>query len=271
MDKTAFENLIADQPQEIKAKGIALFNGVLAGLTAYNKEKTAASLKNWQASEAAFKEFIDSITSTPTNEKTFHGIPSVVEYLHSQGWKMSLRTGYNHRDKKILLPRKDGKFYQSDVDRYAASGALQRLDGIKQEISDSDTYRKRKAEADTAEFIARINKVKADAVENKYIDREIFEDELSAQALAFRNSIQTYIHAQAEEIVSYVGGDTSRIPDLIEFMLTRADEHFFKCAEQMELTGPLVDIDKISETETDTDDDNEERDSEGFEIEGARC
>lgn len=237
MDKNSFELLIAEQPQEIKAKGITLYNGVLAGMSAYNNEKTASNLRNWQASEAAFNEFVNAITSTPTNEKTFKGVPAVVEYLHSQGWKMSLRTGYNHRDKKILLPRKDGKFYQSDVDRYAASGALQRLDGIKQEISDADIDRKRKAEADTAEFIARINKVKADAVENKYIDREIFEDELSAQALQFKNSIQTFIHALAEEIVNYVGGDASRIPDLIEFMLTRADEHFVKSAEQIELTG----------------------------------
>ena len=269
MDKVSFETLIAELSPEVKAKGIALYNGVLAGLSEYNKEKTAANLKNWQASETAFDEFINSISSTPTNEKTFKGVPAVVEYLHSQGWKISLRTGYNHRDKKILLPRKDGKYYQSDIDRYAASGELQRIDGSKPELSDADSDRKRKAEADSAEFDARIKRIKAEAIEGRYVDREIFEDELSAQALAFRNSIQTYIHAQAEEIVSYVGGDTSRIPDLIEFMLTRADEHFVKCAEQMELTGPLVDIDKIDTG--DTDDDIEDRDTDSYEGEGARC
>lgn len=268
MDKVSFETLIAELSPEVKAKGIALYNGVLAGMSAYNNEKTASNLRNWQASEAALNEFINTITSTPTNEKTFKGVPAVVEYLHSQGWKISLRTGYNHRDKKILLPRKDGKYYQSDIDRYAASGELQRIDGSKPELSDADSDRKRKAEADSAEFDARIKRIKAEAIEGRYVDREIFEDELSAQALAFRNSIVTFINSMAEEIVSYVGGDTSRIPDLIEFMLTRADEHFVKCAEQMELTGPLVDIDKISET--DTDDDNEDRDTEGFEIEGAR-
>lgn len=269
MDKVSFETLIAELSPEVKAKGIALYNGVLAGLSEYNKEKTAANLKNWQASETAFDEFINSISSTPTNEKTFKGVPAVVEYLHSQGWKISLRTGYNHRDKKILLPRKDGKYYQSDIDRYAASGELQRIDGIKPELSDADSDRKRKAEADTAECVARINKVKADAIEGKYIDREIFEDELSVQALQFRNSIVTFINSMAEEIVSYIGGDVSRIPDLIEFMLTRADEHFVKCAEQMELTGPLVDIDKIDTS--DTDDDNEDRETDSYDGEGARC
>jgi hypothetical protein len=69
--------------------------------------------------------------------------------------------------------------------------------------------------------------------------------------LAFRNSIQTYIHAQAEEIVSFVGGDVSKIPDLISFMLERADEHFLKCAEEMERTVPPIDIDKIDADDED--------------------
>ena len=251
MDKASFEQLIAGQPQDVKAKGVLLFNGVLQCMKALKGDYTDSRMKNFKAAEAAYKEFVDSINSTPTNEKTFTGIPAVVEYLHGQGWKMSLRTGYNHRDKKLLLPRKDGKYYQSDVDRYALSGYLQRLDGIKQEITDKDIERKTKAEADSSEYDARIKRIKAEAIEGKYVGRERFEDELSAQALAFRNSIQTYIHSQAEEIVSFVGGDVSRIPDLIEFMLSRADEHFVKCAEQMELTGSVVDINNIEIEETD--------------------
>lgn len=253
MDRSSFEQLIAGQPHDVKAKGVLLFNGVLQCMTALKGDYTDSRIKNLKAAEALYNEFVDSIGSAPTNEKTFSGIPAVVEYLHAQGWKMSLRTGYNHRDKKLLLPRKDGKYYQSDVDRYSLSGSLQRLDGIKQEITDKDIERKKKAEADSSEYDARIKRIKAEAIEGKYVDRERFEDELSAQALAFRNSIQTYIHSQAEEIVSFVGGDVSRIPDLIEFMLSRADEHFVKCAEQMELTGSLVDIDKIEIEEMEED------------------
>jgi hypothetical protein len=255
MDNASFEKLIQDQPPDVKAKGILLFNGVLKGKTAYQAEPIVAKLKDWRASEAALDEFIASLGSGPTNEKTFTGIPAVVEYLHSQGWKISLRTGYNHRDKKLLLPRKDGKYYQSDVDRYAQTGALPRLDGIKQEITDSEIERKKRADADIAEYDARIKRIKAEAMEGKYVDREVFENELAVQALAFRNSIQTYVHAQAEEIVSFTGGDVSKIPDLIEFMMDRADEHFKKYAEEWEKKGPLIDIDKI---ETDEPDDKEE-------------
>jgi hypothetical protein len=165
MDKDSFEKLIQDQPPDVKANGSLLFNGVLQGKLAYQTEPIASKLKDWKASEDALNEFINSITSTPINEKTFNGIPAVVEYLHSQGWKISMQTGYNHRDKKLLSVRKDGKYYQSDVDRYASSGALQRLDGIKQEVSDADSDRKRKAEADSAEFDARMKRVRAEAIE----------------------------------------------------------------------------------------------------------
>ena len=165
MDKASFEKLIADQPQEVKAKGVTLFNGVLVGMTTYGKEKTALSLKNWQASEAALAEFINSLNAKPVNEKTFNSISAVVNYLKVQGWKISLRTGYNHRDQKKILPRSDGKYYQSDVDRYANSGEIQRLDGIKPEVSDNDLERKKKAEADSAEYDARIKRIRAEAIE----------------------------------------------------------------------------------------------------------
>jgi len=257
MDKASFETLIQDQPPDVQAKGVLLFNGVLQGKTAYQGEPIASKLKDWKASEDALNEFINSISSTPVNEKTFTGIPAVVEYLHNQGWKMSLRTGYNHRDKKLLSVRKDGKYYQSDVDRYAQSGVLARIDGTKQEVSDKELDRKKRAEADISEYDARIKRIRAEAIEGKYIDREIFEEELAAQALAFRNSIQTYIHAAVEEIVSFIGGDISKIPDLIEFMLARADDHFLKCAEELERTGPPIDIDKI---DADDEDDKDEQD-----------
>ena len=258
MDKTVFETLIQDQPPDVKAKGVLLFNGVLQCMASLKNDYTRARQDNFSAAEKALNEFINSISSTPVNEKTFTGIPAVVEYLHNQGWKMSLRTGYNHRDKKLLSVRKDGKYYQSDVDRYAQSGVLARIDGTKQEVSDKELDRKKRAEADISEYDARIKRIRAEAIEGKYIDREILEEELAAQALAFRNSIQTYIHAAVEEIVSFIGGDISKIPDLIEFMLARADDHFLKCAEELERTGPPIDIDKIDADDAGDEDEQDE-------------
>jgi len=257
MDSASFEKLIHDQPPDVKAKGILLFNGALKGQVAYQGEPIVAKLKDWRASESALDEFIASLGVTPTNEKTFHGIPSVVEYLHSHGWKISLRTAYNHRDKKNLLPRKDGKYYQSDVDRYAQTVDLPRLDGIKQEITDSEAERKKRADADIAEYDARIKRIRAEAIEGKYVDRDVFKNELSVQALAFRNSIQTFVHAQAEEIVSFTRGDVSKIPDLIEFMMDRADEHFRKYAEEWEKKGPLIDIEKAAAEDADDEENGE--------------
>lgn len=258
MDKASFEQLLENHPPDIKAKGILLYNGVLQGKSAYQKEPIVSKLKDWKASEEALNDFIDSIRPQETNEKTYKGIPAVVEYLHSQGWKISLRTGYNHRDAKLLLPRKDGKYYQGDIDRYANSGILPRIDGTKPELSDANSDRKRKAEADSAEYDARIKKIKAEAVEGQYIEREIFEDEIAEQTLAFRNAIQTFIHASAEEIVSFVKGEASLIPDLIEFMLSRADEHFSKEAERLEAPMPAINIADIESDNLDSTDPDQE-------------
>lgn len=235
MDSASFEKLIRDQPPDIKAKGILLFNGVLKGKTAYQAEPIVAKLKDWRASESALDEFIASLNVGLTNEKTFTGIPAVVEYLHSQGWKISLRTGYNHRDKRILLPRKDGKYYQSDIDRYAQTGVLPRLDGIKQEIIDSEIERKKRADADISEYEARIKRIKAEAIEGKYVERQFFEDALAKRAAVFKSDIENFIRVQAEKIIKLVEGNPIKTPELIEHYLDVAADWLNRYASDKEI------------------------------------
>ena len=259
MDKESFEKIIKDQPPEIKAKGVYLYNGVTTTANAYKEKPTSATLRDWQESEAALKKYIESITEPQnSHEQTFPSIPAVVDYLHAQGWKISTRTGYNHRDKKILMPRKDGKYYLSDIENYVRTGILSRLDGTKQESADHDLERKKKADADAAEYDARIKKIKAEAIEGKYVFREDMEEELAVQTSAFRNAIHTFIHAQAEDIVSFLSADVSRIPDLIEFLMARSDAHFFRYAEDWEEHGPLIPLGRDADSEDDNTDDDED-------------
>jgi len=168
------------------------------------------------------------------NEQRLSNVLKVVEYLTAQGWGIKKSSLYQHVKDKILQRQADGSFSIEDVEKYA-SRSLKRLDGTSKKQSIENMHnRKYQAEVETAEYEARIKKTKAETIEGKYILREILEDELSSMALAFRNSIQTYIHSHAEEIVSFVSGDVSKIPDLIEYMITRADEHFYKEASRME-------------------------------------
>lgn len=239
IEKEAFEKLIADKPTEIMAKGVLLFNGTSQAAIAYRSEPTSSRLRDLRASETALEEFIESVTKgSLANDRTFPSIPSVVEYLREQGWKISTRTGYNHRDKQILLPRKDGKYYQTDVDNYARSGLLQRLDGTKEESTDADLERKKRADADTAEYVARINKIKAEAIEGKYIERFDYERALSQRAALFKSDIEAFIRGTAEEMVSLVAGDPDKTPDLIEHMLDQFEKCLGRYAEDREFVVP---------------------------------
>jgi hypothetical protein len=182
---------------------------------------------------------------------------AVVEYLKSRGWKIKKSTAYQHVKDKSLQRQANGTFSINDVENYAVR-CLKRLDGAsaKKSIDDMHT-RKFIADVAAAEYEARIKKKKAEAIEGKYVDREIFEDELATQALAFRNALHTFIHSQAEEIVNFVGGDISKIPDLIELLIVRADHHFYKEAEKLEAMS-IVDIDReLLKSQTDENDQDE--------------
>ncbi len=254
MTKDELEILIADKPQQVKAKAIFLYNAFVQNMNAYGAESTHAKLKDWQSAEKALDEFVDSIGGGSAQERTFPGIQSIVDYLRGQGFKISTRTAYNHRDKGHFKPRKDGKYYLSDIETYARSGLLTRLDGTKQELFDDDSQRKRKAEADQAEYDARIKKIRAEAIEGKYILREEFEEEIAVQVVAFRNAIQTYIHSQAEDIVNFLTADILRIPDLVQFMMASVDDFFFKYADEWETRGPLISAVTKSRDKTEVED-----------------
>jgi len=239
MDKDSFERLIADKPLDVKQKAVLLWNGMTQGANAYKQESTSARLRDWRSAEAALEEFVSSIGGGYSQtEKTFPSIPAVVEYLRSQGWKISTRTGYNHRGKGLVRPRKDGKYYLSDVNNYAQSGALQRLDGARNESFDLDTERKKRADADNAEAVARINKKKADAIEGRYIERYEFERALAQRASLFKSDIEAFIRGKAEEMLAAAGGDPGKVPDFIEDMLDRFERCLGRYAEAREFSLP---------------------------------
>lgn len=239
MDKEAFEKLISDLSDGEKLKGKALFNGVVSGISEYQKKKTAANLNNWKAAEKALGEFVAAITATPVNEKTFRGIPAVVQYLHDQGWKISERTAYNHRDKNLLMPRKDGKYYQSDVDRYAGGGNIQRLDGSKTTgDTESLSEDKQRAETRKANAQAELYEIKTNIARGLYVPRDTFERELAQRAMIFKTDAESFCRTQAGVIIGMVGGDKDLAPDLTEYLLGAVAGWLNRYSADREFTVP---------------------------------
>lgn len=246
MDKKTFEILIENLPAGEKLKGTALFNGVVSGISEYQKKKTAANLNNWKAAEKTLNEFIDSKTSTPVNEKTFKGIPAVVKYLHDQGWKISERTAYNHRDRRLLLPRKDGKYYQTDLDRYAAGGNIQRLDGVRN-AGDPDNVSNEKQLAETRKVIAQAEhwELKTKIAKGLFVPRDAFERELAQRAMIFKTDAEAFCRTQAAMIIGLVAGDKDKTPDLTEFMLGAVAGWLNRYSADREFTVPVASPDEI--------------------------
>lgn len=260
MDKTAFEVLIKDLAPSERLKGSALFNGVVSGISEYQKKKTAANLNNWQAAEKALNEFIDSISTTPVNEKTFKGIPAVVKYLHDQGWKISERTAYNHKDKRLLLPRKDGKYYQTDLDRYVAGGNIQRIDGINGP-GNQDNLTDEKQRAETRKAVAQAEhwELKTQISRGFYVPRDAFERELAQRAMIFKSDAEAFCRAQASVIIGLVSGDKEQAPDLTEYMLGAVAGWLSRYAADREFTVPLADHEEImADPDDELDVDNED-------------
>jgi len=259
MDKESFEKLITDKPLDVKQKAVLLWNGMTQGANAYKQDPTSARLKDWRSAETALEEFTSIIGGgSSQTEKALTSIPAVVKYLRSQGWKISTRTGYNHKEGGLIRPRKDGKYYLSDVNNYAQSGALQRLDGVRGESLDLDTDRKKRADADNAEAIARINKKKAEAIEGRYIERYEFERALAQRSALFKSDIEAFIRGTSEEMVALVGGDPGKVPDLIEHTLDQFERCLGRYAEDREFSIPILPAAATIETHKENEGEQEE-------------
>jgi len=157
----------------------------------------------------------------------------VTSYLKAAGWKVSKSTLYQHVKQGKLRPDADGRFPVKAVQKYAASFLT--LEETRQKVADEDLQRKKLiAEISRIQEQTKRERIKRLAEEGRYVPRDQFEMELAARASVIdtlrRNSIMT----GAAERVALVGGDTSRIPDLIAFDLAQHDDEMNQFATTIE-------------------------------------
>lgn len=154
-------------------------------------------------------------------EQTFKTGTEVYQYLVSHGWKVSQASVYNHLAKGWLKKGEDGQFSLGEVQKYAIK-RLQKKDGSGE--TDEISERKRKAEADSAEAMARIKRVKAETMEGSFIPRSQYEQDLSARAQMFKTDLQVLAETLPPEMIKLVEGDQDRAPDLTQFLKNQFEE-----------------------------------------------
>ncbi|MEN6623624.1 MAG: hypothetical protein ABFD50_19020 [Smithella sp.] len=170
-------------------------------------------------------------------EETFSNVLAVAGYLKDNGWKIGKSLVYQHKKLGMIRPREDGLFYLSDIKKYIN---IARLENIKGSTVSIDDVQKRRNEAETRKMEAQAHhwEIKTKVAEGLYVPRDSFERELAQRAMVFKSDMEAFCRSKAAEIVSKVGGDNERIPDLIEFMLDASAKWLNRYAADREFKVP---------------------------------
>ncbi len=250
IDKASFEKLIDGQPDEIRKRGILLFNGMVNSAVEYQKSSTATNLRNWETAQAAMKKFESQITGEENSDR-FETVADVLDYLAGSGWKVTQTSLYRHQSQGKILPSVDGSYRQKDVDKYAKTWLKQKSTGKK--ISEkTDELQRKKLEIEL-ENLEIDHKRKAFAYakdQEKYIPREQLEIELATRAGILDAGLRHWIQSRAAEWIRTMGGDMKKTGDLINLMSRDLDEHINGYARQIEFQV-VVEADQDGEDEQD--------------------
>ncbi len=156
----------------------------------------------------------------------------VVEYLTEANYKCGKSTVYNHVKAGWLPKNSQGKFDIETVDKYAALH-LKPLDGGSAADDDLKVLQREKLEAETRRAKAQAehmeNKIRIES--EKYIEKELFYGEMAARAAVLKNDLESFFISKAEKLIEVCNGDSTRVPDVIEFCLERFELFLGRYAE----------------------------------------
>ena len=166
--------------------------------------------------------------------ETFSTPKEVAEYLKAEGFKVSLRSVYNHLKERKLPKTREGKFDREAVERYAAR-FLPRMDG---QVSDKNIegLQKQKLEADVRRAVedARLKRLRADVLDSKLVPRNLFESALASRAALLKRGLTTLCHELAERIIETVNGDPRNAPQLLDMLLKEIRLHLDQYSQDRE-------------------------------------
>jgi hypothetical protein len=226
MDKETLEKLIADQPRDVRAKGVLLFNGAAQCAQAYQSAPTAANLRDWEVAQAALTKFADQLGDKEDADKPLATLADVLEYLKEAGWKVTKTSLYRQQKEGKLLPRADGAYTIKSVEKYARTWLKQQSTGKR--ISEKmDDLQRQKLELELSNLLLE-NKRKELSFNKemeKLVPREQMEIELATRAGVLEAGLKHWIQSRTAEWVRLVAGDIKKVGALINVMSRDLDKH----------------------------------------------
>ena len=147
-------------------------------------------------------------------------------YLNRQGWKIA-KSKFSADYRNNLIAKRGGLFLTEDLDRYAEVN-LELLDN-----SDQTTAPISEKELLVKEQRRKL-KLNNDKEEGRLIPADEIERMLAGRAARLKADMDQFWRDHARAIVRIVGGDETKVADLIEYGQDQTDEHFSQYAEPYE-------------------------------------
>ncbi len=168
-------------------------------------------------------------------ERVFKNPRQVAAYLSELGWKVSENTVYNHRDRGLLRPDKDGLFREAEVMRYAANN-LKRKDGSGSEKLAALLERRALADIVKAEAQAGKARLQQEIMEGKYITKEEHFRAMVTRARLLKADMLNFGRLYVENLIHIVGGDPGQAPEALAFVERQVEQWLNRYAVQGEIS-----------------------------------
>ena len=225
MIKEELEKLIEDKPDDVKGKGVLLFNAHLQAQINVKNDPSAISFKNMKAANDALEEFRLTYGGGRSGENITN-ISAVLAYLESN-WKVTKTSLYRHHKEGKILPQSDGTFLQSAVDKYANTFLKQKSTG-KRKQDKLDELQRRKTEQELKNLQLKNEREEFNYQKDRdlYILKDQMNIELASRAGLLINRQKNWIQAKASEWILLISGDQRKTGELINKMISDLDEHY---------------------------------------------
>lgn len=187
-----------------------------------SRKPTQENRKAHRAAEAALLQFMKD-RHEPATETTFRGLPDVISYLETEGWKIGKTKLYDAFNAGIIKAEKNGSFRLSAVMDYARVN-LRKNDGTTGGDAVSLQEQKQREEMLRTRIDRQHRELKYKESSGELIRKSDVEGELAKRGIYLKTDYKNIFRSGAVEIIQLVGGDPQRAPALIAYGCKMVDE-----------------------------------------------
>lgn len=192
--------------------------------TAVDRVQKDPSKANLESLEKASKMIDDFMKGE--QEPSFSNRKEVLLYLNRQGYAVKKTKLYDDCKKGLLRLEADKSVLESSIKSYIRKAGLEKP--TEKAADDRTDLMTQRAEAELQKVQGQVREMefKRGILEGEYVRKTDFELELASRAAVLDTGIRHMIHSNIAEWVDMVGGDSTRIPAILEKINDDLDNKF---------------------------------------------